>query len=70
MIRLNLNSPQRNKVMDKTQQQLILELAKRLKQDKKSRSQSLKILESTGIIPQKGNINKQYPNLNRALKQA
>lgn len=56
--------------MDKKQQQLILELAKRLKQDKKSKSQSVKILESAGIISPKGNSNKHYPNLDRALKPA
>lgn len=56
--------------MDKKQLQLILELAKRLKHDKKSKSQSIKILESTGIISQKGHDNKHYPNLDRALKPA
>jgi hypothetical protein len=56
--------------MDKRQQQLILELAKRLKQEKKTRSQSLKVLESAGIISTKGKGNKYYPNLDRALKPA
>lgn len=56
--------------MDKRQQQLILDLAKRLKQDKKSKSQSFNILESAGIISTKGQNNNNYPNLNRVLKTA
>lgn len=55
--------------MDKKQQQLILELAKRLKLDRKSKSQSVNILKSAGIISSKGS-NKNYPNLDRALKSA
>lgn len=56
--------------MDKKQQQLILELAKRLKLQKKSKSQSVEILKSVGIISTGGKNNKHYPNLDRALKSA
>ncbi|GEM_PF-6454133 len=56
--------------MDKKQQELILELAKKLKQEKKSQSQSIKLLESVGIIPLKGQSNKHYPNLERVMNPA
>lgn len=56
--------------MDKRQQQLILELAKRLKKEKKSKSQSLKTLESMGIISSEGKRSKNYPHLDKALKSA
>lgn len=56
--------------MDKRQQQLILDLAKKLKQDKKSKTQSFSVLESAGIIASKGQNNNNYPNLNRVLKTA
>lgn len=56
--------------MEKRQEQLVLELAERLKSDRKSKSQSLQVLESAGIISSKGKSNKHYPNLDRALKSA
>lgn len=56
--------------MDKRQQQLVLELAKKLKEQKKSRSQSTRVLELAGIILPKGKENKNYPNLDKALKSA
>ena len=55
--------------MDKKQQQLILELAERLKKQKKSPSKSTEFLESAGIIPSKGK-GSNYPNLDKALKPA
>ncbi len=55
--------------MDKKQLQLILELAERLKKERKSQAESARFLKSAGIIPSKGK-NSNYPNLDKALKPA
>ena len=55
--------------MDKKQRQLILELAERLKKEKRSRSENSNFLKSAGIISSKGK-SSTYPNLNKVLKSA
>ncbi len=54
--------------MYKKQHQLILELAKRLKKEKRSVSESVQNLEAIGILSPKGKVNKHYPNLERVLR--
>jgi Mn-dependent DtxR family transcriptional regulator len=56
--------------MDKRQQQLILDLAKRLKNEPKSKSESIKKLTSIGLFTTKNNKNSRYPNLERVLTHA
>ena len=53
--------------MEKKQTKLLLDLAKRLKTEKRSKEAALQSLKSAGLLTPSGKVNKNYPNLNRVL---
>lgn len=53
--------------MEKKQTKLLLELAKRLTKEKRSREVAFNSLKFAGILTSTGKVTKNYPNLNRVL---
>lgn len=53
--------------MNKSQTSLLLDLAKRLKNESRSKEHAIKSLNSAGIVTKEGKITKSFPNLERVL---
>ena len=53
--------------MEKKQMTLLLELAKRLTKEKRTKEVAFNSLKSAGLLTATGKVTKNYPNLNRVL---
>ena len=53
--------------MEKKQTKLLLELAKKLNTEKRSKEVAFKSLKSAGLLTATGKVTKNYPNLFRVI---
>ena len=56
--------------MEKRQTKLLLELAKKLSKEKRSKEVAFNSLRSAGLLTSTGKVTKNYPNLDRVLSAA
>jgi len=56
--------------MSKTQTNLLLELAEKIKQEEPSKKAVINSLHSAGIVTEQGEITESFPNLKRILSVA
>lgn len=53
--------------MEKKQTKLLLDLARKLNREKRTKEVALNSLKSAGLLTSSGKVTKNYPNLNRIL---
>ena len=56
--------------MKKKQTTLLLELAKRLTKEKRTKEVAFNSLKSAGLLTATGKVTKNYPNLNRVISSS